>query len=92
MLRVVTKREDQSENTVPNVVYIDEKPIFRVNINGKMTKLSPENVFGMIVKELKSTAESLTGQKVADAVITVPSGLNVSPIFDPTCIELEAEN
>lgn len=44
---------------------------YRVNIDGK--KYSPQEISAMILQKLKADAESYLGEKVQDAVITVPA-------------------
>ncbi|MBF0428559.1 MAG: molecular chaperone DnaK [Magnetococcales bacterium] len=45
-----------------------------VNVNGK--KMSPSEVSAMILQKMKQTAEDHLGEKVTDAVITVPAYFN----------------
>jgi len=44
---------------------------YRVNIDGR--KYSPQEISAMILQKLKTDAESYLGEKVTDAVITVPA-------------------
>lgn len=47
---------------------------FKVNIDGK--NYSPEEISAMILQKLKTDAETYIGDKVTDAVITVPAYFN----------------
>ncbi len=47
---------------------------FRVNIDGK--QYSPQEISAMILQKLKADAESYLGEKVTEAVITVPAYFN----------------
>lgn len=47
---------------------------YKVNIDGK--EYSPQEISAMILQKLKADAESYLGEKVAEAVITVPAYFN----------------
>ncbi len=47
---------------------------YRVNIDGK--KYSPQEISAMILQKLKADAEGYLGEKVSEAVITVPAYFN----------------
>ena len=53
-----------------------EKPVVMVNINEEEKGLFPENISGIILKELKKRAEEYLGREVKEAVITVPAYFN----------------
>jgi L1 cell adhesion molecule like protein len=58
------------------VVDKNEKPYISVNINNEDKVFSPEEISSMVLSDMKKTAESYLGQKVTDAVITVPAYFN----------------
>jgi molecular chaperone DnaK len=45
-------------------------------VNGKMEKFAPEQIAAMVLQKLKADAESYLGEKVTEAVITVPAYFN----------------
>ena len=47
---------------------------YKVDIDGK--KYSPQEIYAMILQKLKADAESYLGEKVTEAVITVPAYFN----------------
>src|SRR5215831_12776964 len=59
---------------VPYKVVRGENGDARVDINGK--KYSPPEISAMILTKLKEAAEAYLGEKVSDAVITVPAYFN----------------
>jgi molecular chaperone DnaK len=61
---------------VPYKVVTGDNGDVRVDINGK--KLSPPEISAMILTKLKEAAESYLGEKVTEAVITVPAYFNDS--------------
>src|SRR6202795_1401488 len=64
----------QEMKLVPYKVVAGENSDARVEINGK--KYSPPEISAMILGKLKEAAESYLGEKVTQAVITVPAYFN----------------
>ena len=60
--------------TVPYDVVEGEGGTARVNIDGK--QYTPQEISAMILQKLKQTAEDYLGEKVTEAVITVPAYFN----------------
>lgn len=54
------------------------KPKIQVEYKGELKTFSPEEVSSMVLVKMKETAEAYLGQKVTDAVITVPAYFNDS--------------
>jgi heat shock protein 1/8 len=52
------------------------KPIIEVTHLGKVKTISAEEISSMILGKMKQTAEAFLGEKVTDAVITVPAYFN----------------
>jgi L1 cell adhesion molecule like protein len=55
-----------------------DKPIVQVEFKGEKKQFTPEEVSSMVLTEMRETAEAFLGQKVTDAVITVPAYFNDS--------------
>lgn len=60
------------------VVSDSGKPKIQVDYKGETKTFSPEEVSSMVLVKMKETAEAYLGQKVTDAVITVPAYFNDS--------------
>ncbi|OWF50110.1 heat shock protein 68-like [Mizuhopecten yessoensis] len=54
------------------------KPNIQVDYNGTTKQFTPEEISSMVLTKMKETAEAFLGQKVKDAVITVPAYFNDS--------------
>lgn len=67
---------EESKMVPFKVVPADDGNTVRVDIDGK--KYSPPEISAMILQKMKSTAEEYLGQKVEEAVITVPAYFNDS--------------
>jgi molecular chaperone DnaK len=64
----------QEEKMVPYGVTGGADEFVKVNVRGK--EYTPEQVSAFILQDLKKTAEDYLGEKVTDAVITVPAYFN----------------
>ena len=60
------------------VVNDSTKPKIQVEYKGETKTFSPEEISSMVLVKMKETAEAFLGQKVTDAVITVPAYFNDS--------------
>ncbi len=56
----------------------NDKPIVQVTFKNEEKKYHPEEISSMILTKMKETAEAYIGEKVTDAVITVPAYFNDS--------------
>ncbi len=74
MGRKLSEVTEESKLVPYKVVASDDGTSVRVNIDGKLH--SPEEISAMILQKMKSTAEDFLGQKVSEAVITVPAYFN----------------
>ncbi|KAH9489286.1 hypothetical protein Btru_057011 [Bulinus truncatus] len=60
------------------VVEVDGRPKIKAEYRGEDKLFSPEEISSMVLTKMKETAEAYLGQKVTDAVITVPAHFNDS--------------
>ena len=61
-----------------SVVNDCNKPVISVEYKNQEKKIKPEEIASMILTKMKLTAESYLGEKITDAVITVPAYFNDS--------------
>ena len=64
----------QEEKMVPYEITGGSEEMVKVKIRGK--EYTPEQISAMVLQDLKKTAETYLGEKVTDAVITVPAYFN----------------
>merc|ERR1711963_623403 len=55
---------------------VDGRPKIQADYEGESKAFAPEEVSSMVLVKMKETAESYIGQKVTDAVVTVPAYFN----------------
>ncbi|BFZ04603.1 hypothetical protein BsWGS_07642 [Bradybaena similaris] len=60
------------------VVDVSGKPKIQAEYKGEKKVFSPEEISSMVLVKMRETAEAYLGQKVTDAVITVPAYFNDS--------------
>jgi endoplasmic reticulum chaperone BiP len=54
----------------------DGQPRVKVDVSGEEKSFSPEEISAMVLSKMKEVAESYLGQKVTNAVVTVPAYFN----------------
>lgn len=52
---------------------LNDKPVIKVDYNGEIKSFSAEEISSMVLMKMKEIAETYLGQKVEQAVITVPA-------------------
>lgn len=71
------KHVQQDMKSVPyKVVSANGKPKIEVEYKGETKQFTPEEISAMVLTKMKDTAEAYLGEKVKDAVITVPAYFN----------------
>ena len=70
--------QNDMKNWPFKVINVDGKPQVQVEYKNEMKVLRPEEVSAMVLTSMKETAEAYLGEKVTDAVITVPAYFNDS--------------
>jgi len=60
------------------VISLEDKPIIEVEYKNETKTFQPEEISSMVLTKMKEIAESYIGEKVTDAVVTVPAYFNDS--------------
>ena len=68
--------QDDMKSLSYTIVNDNNSPKIQVEYKGEEKQFTPEQVSAMILTRLKENAESYLGEKVTDAVITVPAYFN----------------
>lgn len=55
-----------------------DKPLIEVTVAGESKTFTPEEISAAVLQKMKATAEAYLGEKVTDAVVTVPAYFNDS--------------
>jgi heat shock 70kDa protein 1/2/6/8 len=81
--RVIGKHysDEKLQADLPNYPFeikadMNDLPLIEVTIDNQTKTFKPEEISAMILAKMKTTAEDYLGQKVVDAVITVPAYFN----------------
>ncbi len=67
---------DRERKSIPYTVISGKNDVAVVNISGK--EYTPQEISAMVLQKMKQTAEDYLGEKVTEAVITVPAYFNDS--------------
>src|SRR6056297_494919 len=74
MGRMFNEVKEETSQVSYNVVKSDDDGTARVQIDDR--KYAPQEISAMVLQKMKQTAEEYLGEKVTDAVITVPAYFN----------------
>jgi L1 cell adhesion molecule like protein len=72
------KVQDDLKHMTYKVLSKDDKPMIEVEFKGETKVFAPEEISSMVLGKMKEIAEAYLGEKVTDAVITVPAYFNDS--------------
>ena len=72
----VARRQAATNSNTVSSIKREMGTSYKVDVNGK--KYTPQEISAMILQNLKATAEAYLGEKVTEAVITVPAYFNDS--------------
>jgi len=70
--------QDDMKHWPFKVVDAGDKIKVQVSYKGENKQFSPEEISSMVLSKMKETAESFLGEKITDAVVTVPAYFNDS--------------
>jgi heat shock protein 5 len=75
--RYADKEVQHDKKFLPyDIVDKDSKPYIRTVVNGEAKIFAPEEISAMVLTKMKEIAENYLGQKVKNAVVTVPAYFN----------------
>jgi len=75
--KYVDKEVQHDKKFLPyDIVDKDTKPYIRTIVNGETRTFSPEEISAMVLSKMRDIAESYTGKKIKNAVVTVPAYFN----------------
>ena len=69
-------QEDMKELSYKVVSGQSDKATIEVEFKGETKRFEPEEISSMVLTKMKEVAETFTGKKVTDAVVTVPAYFN----------------
>jgi heat shock protein 1/8 len=70
--------QDDMKSLPYKIVNVGGKPKVEVDFKGESKQFTPEEISAMILVKMKEVAEAYLGEKVTDAVVTVPAYFNDS--------------
>jgi len=73
-----SKLQSDMKHLSYNIIDQGNKPMIQVDFKGETKVFAPEEISSMVLTKMKEIAESFLGEKVTDAVITVPAYFNDS--------------
>ncbi|BFZ16363.1 hypothetical protein BsWGS_19402 [Bradybaena similaris] len=70
--------QNDMKNWPFEVVEVDGRPKIKAEFKGETKLFAPEEISSMVLVKMRETAEAFLGQKITDAVVTVPAYFNDS--------------
>ena len=72
------KLQEDLKHLSYTVIEKEKKPFIQVEFRGETKVFAPEEISSMVLTKMKEIAEAYLGEKVTDAVVTVPAYFNDS--------------